>query len=124
MKATILALVVLMSSVSMNVMASNSTPDDVNVGIESISKRSLAKEYVIQSEDSVATDTKIIYTENNEGNRTAKIVYNLDKETGNWIVLSRTSYKYNKNNELTHIVNAYWDKALAKWTNVRVQNVL
>lgn len=117
MKATVLTLVVLMSLVSMNVCA--------KISNESILRRSLSKEYVINHDEvTTASQTKIVYTENAEGNRTAKIVYHLEEATGNWIVSSRTTYKYNENNELAYILNAYWNKAQAEWTNIQVQKVL
>lgn len=122
MKTKVLALAVLFSLVSINVTANTSKPDDVNIGMKVLSSKNLAKERIVKQDE--ASDMKVIYTSDSLGNRTAKIVYGLDKESGNWIVSHRTEYKYNKENKLTQIINVYWDKANAKWTNIQVQNVL
>lgn len=124
MKTTVIILAALMSLVSVNLSANNVKPEDVNLGVELLSKRSMSKEYIINNEQDSTSTMRIVYTENHTGNRTAKIVYHLDGESGKWIVSNRTEYKYNNQNQLTQIINYYWDKVNAEWTNVQVQDIL
>ncbi|NDV69776.1 hypothetical protein [Dysgonomonas sp. 25] len=124
MKTTVIILAALMSLVSVNLSANNVKPEDVNLGVELLSKRSMSKEYIINNEQDSTSTMRIVYTDNNTGNRTAKIVYHLDSESGKWIVSNRTEYKYNNQNQLTQVVNYYWDKVNAEWTNVQVQDIL